>query len=419
MRILFVSNVVPNSAGGGSPRRAALHLEALRHLGEVTLILPPVEGLPLPDIAGLTVYERDYSLVDIRAWRQEGSKSRLKQPYHRLRRPNHVDARALPEDVARFRRLLAVPFDLVFVFRLRSVIWLESVLGEKLQALRVVDLDDIESRVFEKKIEFAAGPWWQRAKYRRELRWLRLREKHVSRNWHAVCLCSRLDADRFQQSTGSEPWIIPNAYRFGPISTEKQDLPIRLLFVGTFSYFPNAEGIIWFVESIWPKVRAALGEGVELILAGLQPTPDIMALSGCNGIRVAGDVPSVEPFYDAANIVIAPLRAGSGTRIKLIEAAAKGRAIVTTTLGCEGLGFVDGVHVEMADEPTDFAARIIELARDNRRRQELAQACYQHAEALFSEDRVIADLRRRIRELMSEIGRGPSRRFRQPISNRH
>ena len=107
-------------------------------------------------------------------------------------------------------------------------------------------------------------------------------------------------------------------------------------------------------------------------------------------------MPSVDPYYTAANIVIAPLHAGSGTRIKLIEAAAKRRAIVTTSLGCEGLGFVDGVHAEIADDPADFAARIVALARDAGRRAKLADACRELAKATFLQEAVIRDLQNQI-----------------------
>ena len=401
MKILFITNVVPDSSGGGASRRAAIHLRALRELGEVTLVLPPIDGAPTIELAGLTVFERSHALTDVRMWRHEGSRSRLVQPVHALRRLNLVDGRASSGEAKHFRAMLSGEFDLVFAFRMRSAIWWESVFGRRSRALRVADLDDIESTVFVKRVRHLGGPWWWRAKLRHELRWLRRTERRVAAEWDAVSLCSRLDADRFARMTGVEPWIVPNAYVFGPTEPEPPTPPCRLLFVGMFNYFPNAEGIAWFVEAIWPQVRALLGDGVELTLVGLYPTPAILALGERDGITVAGNVPSVDPYYAEANIVIAPLLAGSGTRIKLIEAAAKRRAIVTTTLGCEGLGFVDGLHAEIADDPAEFAARIVGLARDAARRVEMAEASYELARAAFSAETVVDGLQERIERLLS------------------
>jgi glycosyltransferase involved in cell wall biosynthesis len=405
MKILFVTNVLPNSAGGGTPRRAAMHLQALRGIGDVTVVLPPTDGAILPDVAGMTILERDHALTDVRMWLHEGSRSRVKQPIHALRRLNLVDGRASAAEAKQFRAQLADDFDLVFAFRLRSAIWWESVFGQRAKATRVADLDDIESTVFARKIQHLGGPWWWQAKLRHELRWLRRTERRVAKQWDGVSLCSRLDADRFAQLTGVEPWIVPNAYHFGAVTPEPPAAPCSLLFVGTFGYFPNAEGVQWFVKAIWPQVRAALGDGVALSLVGLHPTPAILALNDHEGITVAGDVPSVAPYYENANIVIAPLQAGSGTRIKLIEAAALGRAIVTTSLGCEGLGFVDGVHAEIADNPVDFAHRVTALAQDPARRVRLAATARVHAMEAFSAQSVTATLQHNILALASAHGK--------------
>lgn len=410
MNILFVTNVVPNSEGGGTPRRAAMHLRALRKIGNVTVVLPPTDGAVLTDTTGLKVIERGHALTDVRMWRHEGSRSRIKQSIHALRRLNLVDGRASSEEAKQFRGILAEHFDIVFAFRLRSAVWWESVFGKNGKALRVSDLDDIESSIFTKKIERLPGPWWWRAKLRAELRWLRRTERRVATNWSAVSLCSRVDADRFTEITGAEPWIIPNGYDFQTPVPEDVTSPCRILFVGTFGYFPNAEGVQWFVGEIWPLVKLDLGNDVELDLVGLNPTPAVLSLGEQEGITVAGNVPSVSPYYDVANIVIAPLLAGSGTRIKLIEAAALGRAIVTTSLGCEGLGFVDGVHAEIADDPAEFARRVIALARDPVRRARLAEAARLHAMAAFSADAVTATLERNLRALVRSADGTPAPR---------
>lgn len=406
MRIAFVSYHMPDPNGGGSPQRAANHLQALLELGEVTLIVPQARGQSpsgLAELPGLKVLRRGPTLPDLRLRSHQGARSRLARAWHAWRRLHYIDARASKEDLERFARELPGSFDLVFAGRLASAVWWESLDRNKTSGgeVRVVDFDDIESRVLAKWVESISYSRFWMWKLRRQVEWLKRVERRVAQDWDAVCLCSRLDADRLVSQAGVEPWIVPNAYAFEPISPEPPALPCQLLFVGTFSYFPNAEGVLWFVKEIWPAVRAELGEGVELTLVGLSPTPEITALGEVAGITVAGNVPSVDPYYDAANIVIAPLQAGSGTRIKLIEAAAKGRAIVTTALGCEGLGFVDGIHAEIADDPADFAARIVALARGPGRREQLVGACRAFAEASFSQETVKRDLQQRIRDIVA------------------
>jgi glycosyltransferase involved in cell wall biosynthesis len=125
-------------------------------------------------------------------------------------------------------------------------------------------------------------------------------------------------------------------------------------------------------------------------------------MDGANGIRVLGNVADLAEVYAAANIVIVPLFAGSGTRIKVIEAAAMQRAIISTTLGCEGLDLVAGKHIEIADDPATFADAAIRLATNPERRKILAEAACRHAETLFSIEQVRADLKRKITEKIAK-----------------
>jgi glycosyltransferase involved in cell wall biosynthesis len=400
MQILYVTNEVPDPSGGGSQRRAAMHLRALERLGDVTMIVPPLDGSALQFAGVRATHEREPTLAEDRFWRHEGSQSPIKRKIHALRKLNYVDARARPSDIARFPALLDTHYDLMFAFRLRSVVWWESIFGREPQAgtRRVVDLDDIESVVFEKRIKDVTLPFWK-WKFTRELAWLRATEIRVAQQWDAFCQCSEVDVARMETMTGRTAWQIPNAYDFEPVIPEAAMGPAKILFVGTLSYFPNVEGIDWFVTRAWPVIRNALQDQVELEVVGLRPPAEVLAMDALPGISVTANAPSVLPYYHAAQIVIAPLLAGSGTRIKLIEAAALGRAIVTTSLGCEGLDFVDGVHAEIADNPIDFAQRVVALARDPVRRARLAEAARIHAMQAFSADAVTATLERSLRAL--------------------
>lgn len=400
-KILYISNEVPDPDGSGSQRRAATHFLALERLGEVTLIVPPLDGKPMKLGNVQTVYEREPTMAEDRFWRHEGAQSSIKRAFHALRKLNFVDARARPADRIRFQAMLALRFDLVFAFRLRSVVWWESISGRAHPAhgARVVDFDDIESLVFQKKIESEHSCFWK-WKFARELAWLQATEKRVARQSDALCLCSEIDINRMMALTGKTAWKIPNAVHFPAARGEPDSNSGAILFVGTLSYFPNEQGILWFVNNVWPMVQNAVGGQAHLHIVGLRPPPSLLALGDTPGITVTGNAPSVLPHYEQAQIVIAPLHAGSGTRIKLIEAASFGRAIVTTTLGCEGLGFVDGVHAEIADDPVEFAQRVVALSRDPERRARLANAARDYAQRHFSVEKVATDLEARLRTLI-------------------
>jgi glycosyltransferase involved in cell wall biosynthesis len=136
----------------------------------------------------------------------------------------------------------------------------------------------------------------------------------------------------------------------------------EVLFVGNFHHAPNVDAVGHFCESIWPLVRQALPEA-HLTLVGTAPPPAVQAHDG-DDVTVTGWVPSVEPYLERARVSIAPLRYGAGVKGKIAEAIAAGVPVVTTSIGAEGMGFVDGEHALIADEPAEFAAAIVRLYRD-------------------------------------------------------
>ncbi len=111
---------------------------------------------------------------------------------------------------------------------------------------------------------------------------------------------------------------------------------------------------------------------MRLDIVGRIPAPEVQALSVLDGISVSGLVEDIRPFYQNARVVIAPLRAGGGTRLKILEAMSFGRAVVSTRLGAEGLNVVDGEHLLIADEPVEFADKIISLLLDGDLRRSIA-----------------------------------------------
>lgn len=412
VRTLMVSRELPDPNGIGVERRAAQHLGMLAAMGPVTLVLPKSIGAARSDrIAGLAALGASTVIIREETPRPAIARMELHETASKplrmwlaLKRPPEFDE-SVDEHLARtYRDRLGGPFDLLFAFRLTSAVWADSVYPANTTRPKtaIVDLDDIESINFYNNQNEPSPSRLRRLALRRD-RWaLKLMERQLARSWSATLLCSALDAGRFEKLTGVRPWIVPNSVKFGAVEPEQSGQKVQFLFVGTFGYPPNENGLRWFSEAVWPAIRAKLGERAELTLAGYRPTPVISAMDGANGIRVLGNVANLAEVYAAANIVIVPLFSGSGTRIKVIEAAAMQRAIISTTLGCEGLDLVAGKHIEIADDPATFADAAIRLATDPERRKALAMAACRHAETLFSIDQVRADLKRKISEKIAE-----------------
>jgi sugar transferase (PEP-CTERM/EpsH1 system associated) len=163
--------------------------------------------------------------------------------------------------------------------------------------------------------------------------------------------------------------VIPNGVdtqMYQPLSLEKTEP--ALLFIGSMDYAPCIDAALYFCHEILPHVRAALG-GVQVWIVGKNPVPEVVRLNG-DGVHVTGRVNDVVPYYKQTTVSIVPLRAGGGTRLKILESMALGRPVVSTTLGCEGLDVANGQHLLMADQAEKFGEQVVRLLTD--------RSLYQH-----------------------------------------
>jgi sugar transferase (PEP-CTERM/EpsH1 system associated) len=149
--------------------------------------------------------------------------------------------------------------------------------------------------------------------------------------------------------------------------------PRHLVFTGSMDWRPNEDGMLHFVRDILPLIRR--GEpGVTLSIVGRAPTPAVRRLAREGGIEVTGRVDDVRPHVARGGVYVVPLRIGGGTRIKIFEAMAMGRAVVSTTIGAEGLPVRDGHDILIADDPRQFADAVTRLMRDTKARSALETA---------------------------------------------
>ncbi|MBI3287335.1 MAG: glycosyltransferase, partial [Chloroflexi bacterium] len=155
-----------------------------------------------------------------------------------------------------------------------------------------------------------------------------------------------------------------------------------LVFTGKMDFRPNVDGVLWFFERVWPRVREQLPEA-RFVVVGRNPSPRLRALRVDPRAVVTGTVPDVRPYLRQAQLYVVPLRMGGGTRLKVLEAMAMGKPIVSTSLGCEGIDLIPGRELIVADRAEDFSQWVIDLWQDEWRRRELARRARQLVEERY------------------------------------
>ncbi len=145
-----------------------------------------------------------------------------------------------------------------------------------------------------------------------------------------------------------------------------------ILYLGFFSHYPNVEAVLYFYRDILPAIKKEMPR-VRFNIIGYDPPEEILRLQNNNGIKVTGYVEDIRPYLAGSKVFIMPIRLGMGMRGKLFEAWAMEKAIVSTSIGCEGIDAENGKDILIADNPVDFAKKVIMLIRDERLRKRLGK----------------------------------------------
>lgn len=207
------------------------------------------------------------------------------------------------------------------------------------------------------------------------IRWFQARTAPL---FDASFVASEVDADRLQSCIGGyRPVVVPNGVDLGYFHNTLQGKPDGniLVFTGHMSYEPNVDAVLYFCRQILPAIVAKV-PGTHLLVVGMQPHPSVLALEHeCPGIvTVTGEIADVRPYLAQSSVSIVPLRSGSGTRLKILEAMAMRRPVVSTAIGCEGLVAKNDRHLLIRDDPAEFAQAVINLLNDTGKWNQLANA---------------------------------------------
>lgn len=205
-------------------------------------------------------------------------------------------------------------------------------------------------------------------------------ERHILRTGFGHIVCSEREQQELHKiESAARTAVIPNGVDTEYFAhTGPRGKPNRIVFVGLMSYSANIEAAVTFSHNVWPRLREHL-PGYTLTFVGANPVPAVMALREISGIEVTGTVPDVRPYYREALAAIIPLRTGSGTRLKILEAMAAGVPVVSTVLGAEGLSVQPGKNILLADvdDAESWLSALAGLAESELLRKELTSAALQ------------------------------------------
>jgi polysaccharide biosynthesis protein PslH len=240
-------------------------------------------------------------------------------------------------------------------------------LPERLPCPAILFTHNVEAEIWRRHAENAGNPLSRFLLAQQWKRMLRFERAALAR-FDLVLAVSAADRETFQR-------LYPDALRtpahvvqtgvdtayFVPQATAERRA--HLVFTGSMDWLPNEDGMQYFVREILPRIRQVEPDAT-LSIIGRAPTPAVRRLADDAGIEVTGRVDDVRPHIAAGSVYVVPLRIGGGTRLKIFEAMAMGKAVVSTTIGAEGLPVTSGRNIVIADEPARFAQAVVHMIRD-------------------------------------------------------
>jgi len=242
-----------------------------------------------------------------------------------------------------------------------------------------------------------------------ELEWRRLKryEGHICRSSAAVMTVSEEDRAALEAAGAPQNMpIIPIAVEVAGIQpVQRQPNAQGMLSMATMYWPPNIDGVLWFAREVLPLIRRDEPDA-PLYIVGARPPAEVRALALEATIEVTGYLDDPMPYLESSALMVVPLRAGGGMRVKILEALARGIPVVSTTIGAEGIDVTSGEHLLIADAPADFAAAVIRLLRDRAFANQLATNGRRHAMARYDWRAVCPAVEPVYRQALAAAGRG-------------
>jgi glycosyltransferase involved in cell wall biosynthesis len=284
--------------------------------------------------------------------------------------------------------------DIILAHRLSSMCVLMTIAYQAPERTRCAplffDLDDIEHVHSYRRLLYDPG-WPGERLLLLQVPRLMLAEIQAMRLATATFVCSEADRRylaRFTRTAHIQ--TVPNSVNFPPLDDGDASEPL-VLFVGSMGYRPNAQAVDSLVQEIWPAVRAQV-PAARLVVIGRNRELTTSYHSADQSVIFTGFVDDLQSWYRRARVVCCPIHHGAGTRVKIIEAAAHAKAIVSTRLGAEGLNFEDGREIILRDAPAQLAQACVRLLGDPQVATQLGRAALQKARRTYERGAVVDQL---------------------------
>lgn len=387
MKVLFLSQVVPYPPHGGVLQRGYNLLRELGRQASVRLLafvhpdVLPTDDLVQESRAALGTFCESVEYFPLWPKASAAHKAAALAVSAASSAPFSVIAHRSAAFQTRVTELLrTVPFDLIHA----DTLALDQFVGANGSVPSVVTHHNIESALMERRAQVETR-WLAKRFLAREAAKLRSYERAASPAFDVNIVVSLRDESALSAMVpGIRTAVVPNGVDTEYFQPDASQESPALVYTGGMNMFANRDAVMWFLDEIWPLVHARVPD-VRFFAVGQDPPKELAAFAARDPrVVVTGYVSDIRPFVRQSAVYVVPLRVGGGTRLKVLDAMAMGKALVSTSIGCEGLDVRHDEHLLIADTPEDFARATIGLLGDPRRRLELGRAARSVVERLYS-----------------------------------
>ena len=404
-RTLFIVNQLPYPLMSGSPLRNWQNINTMKKYGEVGVFSLSYKNPKSKTLPGINYWD-NYNMNSRGSFNQ-----RLAQKISKFfpwgtpiidQAYGEVGVKKLHEFMRTFQP------DVVIICQLNCYRYLHIVKNYKCKI--IFDEHDIVADVFGQQSRLLIG-WKRKLIAKLQLINISSKEAKLIRTVDQIWVCSEGDRKILQDLYGKNrlPYVVPNGINISDYANVKNDncsLPDRLkpnektiIFIGSLDYQPNVNAANFLIDKVYPQLRNIYPE-CQLLLVGKYPSQElIQTAQQYPGIICTGTVPDVKPYLAASSVVVAPLFEGGGTRLKILEAFAAGKPVVSTTKGVEGINAKDGEHLLIRDDVEGIIDGISQLWSDLSFGKKLVNAAYELVQAEYSWEAVAKKIEPAIKDL--------------------
>jgi polysaccharide biosynthesis protein PslH len=379
LKVLLLTQVLPYPPDSGPKVKTLNVIKYLAMQHEVTLV-SFVRGDQSEEVRALRSFCHSVHTIPIKRKAVEDllylAKSLLNRQPFLMVRDDRPEMRAIIDKLASSEH-----FDIVHADQLNMTQYALQVPA----AQRVLDTHNALWLLY-KRLSETMPPGLKKWILERDWQLLKRYEGDMLRKFDTILAVSQEDKAALDEAAGDDVGIV-----IIPITVDTEDVRAvvrrsganRIVHIGTMYWPPNVDGVLWFIEKIFPEIRARRADIVFDVI-GAQPPQELIALSGENsGINVTGYLEDPTHYLQNAGVMVVPLRAGGGMRVKILNALAQGLPIVSTSIGAEGIPVENGKHLLIADQPQEFAQAVLRLLEDPNLSHELGRQGRQFIQERF------------------------------------